>query len=182
MFDAIARLAQRRPRRVVVVAVLVAVGAGVFGGGVAKHLYPYGADDPATGSVKAKKLLEHATGSDPSVGLVALVDTGSAPGTPRARAKGARGERGLRRDSAVARVDTFYGTHDRAMVSRTGRSQYLTTHFKAVSDKAQQDAADRLENTAGKLPGVKLGGFAAAAGEVNHIVEHDLRRAELLAF
>ena len=29
---------------------------------------------------------------------------------------------------------------------------------------------------------MKLGGFAAAAGEVNHIVEHDLRRAEMLAF
>src|SRR4051794_27763868 len=182
MFDAIARLAQRRPRRVVVVAVLVAVGAGVFGGGVAKHLYPYGADDPSTGSVKAKKLLEHATGTDPSVGLVALVDTGSPPGSPRARTDIARVSRALRRDRSVAQVDSFYRTHDRAMVSRDGRSQYLTVRFKAISDKAQQDAADRLEKTAGRLPGVRLGGFAAAAGEVNHIVEHDLRRAELLAF
>src|SRR4051794_11593508 len=179
MFDAIARLAQSRPRRVVAVAVLVAIAAAVFGGNVANRLFPYGADDPATGSVKAKNLLEDATGSDPSVGLVALVRTGSGPATPRARARVRRVERVIRRDRAVARVDTFYGTRDRAMVSRDGRSQYLTTHFKAVSDKAQQDAADRLADTAGRLPGVKLGGFAAAAGEVNHIVEHDLRRAEL---
>jgi RND superfamily putative drug exporter len=88
----------------------------------------------------------------------------------------------IRRDRAVARVDSFYRTHDRAMVSRNGRSQYVTTHFKAISDKAQQDAADRLDKTAGELTGVKLGGFAAAAGEVNHTVEHDLRRAEMLAF
>src|SRR4051812_29463438 len=182
MFDAIARLAQRRPRRVVVAAVLIAVAAGAFGGGVAKHLYPYGADDPSTGSVKAKNLLEHATGTDPSVGLVALVDTASPPGSPRARTDIARVSRALRRDRSVAEVDTFYRTHDRAMVSRDGRSQYLTVRFKAISDKAQQDAADRLEKTAGRLPGVRLGGFAAAAGEVNHIVEHDLRRAELLAF
>src|SRR4051812_10734065 len=182
MFDAIARLAQRRPRRVVTIAVLAAIAAGVFGGNVASHLFPYGADDPATGSVKAKHLLEDATGSDPSVGLVALVRTGSPPGARGARAKGARGERVLRRDRDVARGDTFYGTHDRAMVSRDRRPQYLVTHFKAASDKAQQDAADRIEQTVGKLPGVKLGGFAAAAGEVNHIVEHDLRRAELMAF
>jgi RND superfamily putative drug exporter len=182
MFEAIARLAQRRPRRVVVVAVLVAVGAGAFGGGVAKRLYPYGADDPATASVKAKKLLEHATGTDPAVGLVALVDTGSPPGAAAARARVDRVARALKRDGSVARVESFYGTHDRAMVSRDGRSQYVTVRFKAISDKAQQDAADRLEKTAGHLPGVKLGGFAAAAGEVNHIVEHDLRRAELLAF
>jgi uncharacterized membrane protein YdfJ with MMPL/SSD domain len=182
MFDAIARLAQRRPRRVVVVAVLAAVAAGAFGGGVAKHLYPYGADDPATASVKAKKLLEHATGTDPAVGLVALVDTGSAPRSATARARVSRVTRALGRDRAVASVDSFYRTHDTAMVSRDGRSQYVTVRFKAISDKAQQDAADRLEKTAGKLPGVKLGGFAAAAGEVNHIVEHDLRRAELLAF
>src|SRR4051812_47962638 len=182
MFDAIARLAQRRPRRVVTIAVLAAIAAGVFGGNVASHLFPYGADDPATGSVKAKHLLEDATGSDPSVGLVALVRTGARPRTAQARTRVRRVERVIRHDRDVARVDTFYGTGDRAMVSRGGRSQYLTTHFKAVSDKAQQDAADRLEDTVGRLPGVKLGGFAAAAGEVNHIVEHDLRRAELLAF
>src|SRR3954447_16058918 len=182
MFDAIARLAQRRPRRVVVVAVLIAVAAGAFGGGVAKRLYPYGADDPATASVKAKKLLEHATGTDPAVGLVALVDTGSPPGTAAARASVDRVARALERDRSVAQVQSFYRAHDRAMVARDGRSQYVTVRFKAISDKAEQDAADRLEKTAGHLPGVKLGGFAAAAGEVNHIVEHDLRRAEMLAF
>jgi uncharacterized membrane protein YdfJ with MMPL/SSD domain len=182
MFDALARLAHRRPGRVVIVAVLVTIAAGALGGGVAKRLFPYGADDPSTDSVKAKQLLERSTGVDPAVGLVALVDTGSPAGSPRARAKVGRVARLIQRDKAVARVDTFYRTHDRAMVARDGRSQYMATHFKAISDKAQQDAADRLEKTAGKEPGVKLGGFAAAAGEVNHIVEHDLRRAEMLAF
>jgi RND superfamily putative drug exporter len=161
--------------------VLAAVAAGAFGGTVANRLFPYGADDPATGSVKAKKLLERTTGSDPAVGLVALVHTGAGAHSSAAQAKVARVARVLRRDRDVARVDTFYATRDRAMVSRDGRSQSLTTYFRAVSDKAQQDAADRLQHTA-RLPGVKLGGFAAAAGEVNHIVEHDLRRAELLAF
>ena len=35
-------------RRVLLVAVLAAAIAGAFGFGVAKHMSPYGADDPAT--------------------------------------------------------------------------------------------------------------------------------------
>jgi uncharacterized membrane protein YdfJ with MMPL/SSD domain len=182
MFTAVARLAHRRPGRVVAVAVLVAIGAALFGGGVAKRLYPYGAEDAATDSVKAKRLLEHASGADPAVGLVALVDTHAAPGTRGARAQVTRVARTLRRDRSVARVDSFYTTRDRAMVAHDGRTQYLAAHFRAISDKAQQDGADRLQESAGKLPGVRLGGFAAASAEVNRVVEHDLRRAELLAF
>ena len=82
MLDALARLASSQPRRVIVAALLVALIAGAFGGGVVERLHPYGADDPATDSVKAKERLAKATGLEPGVGLVALVDT---PAGPRAK-------------------------------------------------------------------------------------------------
>ena len=182
MFAAIAQLAYRRPRRVVAVAVAFAVAAAVLGGSVADRLYPYGADDPATGSVKATEHLGQAGGLDPAIGLVALVETGAPARSDAARAKVGRVARALRREKTVGRVDTFYRGGSRAMVSRDGRSQYLAVHFKHISDKAEQDAAERLRDGAGALPGVRLGGYAAASGDVNRIVESDLRRAEMLAF
>ena len=47
-------------RRVLLVAVLAAAIAGAFGFGVAKHMSPYGADDPATQSVQATNRFEAA--------------------------------------------------------------------------------------------------------------------------
>jgi uncharacterized membrane protein YdfJ with MMPL/SSD domain len=182
VFRALASLAHRRPRRVVAIAVAFAVAAGAFAGSVADKLYPYGADDPKTDSVKANDRLEEAMGQQPDVGLIALVDTGAPAGSPSARRQVEAVARELKREPTIARVRTFYDTHDRVMVARDTRSQYAAAYFKPVSDKTVQEVAKRLENTVGKRPGVKLGGDAAGRADVNRIVEEDLRRAEMLAF
>jgi len=182
VLDALARLASSQPRRVIVAALLVALIAGAFGGGVVERLHPYGADDPATDSVKAKERLAKATGLEPGVGLVALVDTPAGPRAKESRVRVGRVARLIARDRDVGRVRTFYDGGERAFVSRTGRAQYAAVSFKPSSDKAQQDAAKRIGDRLGGAPGVRLGGFSAAAQDVNQIVEHDLRRAELLAF
>jgi RND superfamily putative drug exporter len=179
---ALARLASRRPKRVIALAVLVAALAAAYGGGVAGQLHPYGADDPATDSVRAEKKLADATGVEPGAQLVALVDTPAGPRAPASRAKLERVARVIAREPDVARIQTFYRTHDRTLVSRDGRSQYAAVSFKPSSDKEQQDAADRIRDRLAGAAGVKLGGVAPAAQAVNEIVEHDLRRAELLAF
>ena len=181
MFDSLARLTSRRARRVVVIAAIAAVAAGVLGTGVADGLNPYGAEDPATESIRAADRVEAATGLDPSLGLVALVRTVAGPGDDRSRARIERVARRIERDPAVGRVTTFYGSRDRAMVSRDGRSQFIAVNLKAVPDGEQQDAAERLgEDLNGST--VKLGGFAAASADVNEQVEKDLKRAEMLAF
>jgi uncharacterized membrane protein YdfJ with MMPL/SSD domain len=182
VFAALARLASSHPKRVVAVAIVAALVAGGLGGSVADRLHPYGADDPSTDSVRSDERIERATGLDAGVGIVALVDTGASPRSEEARAKVERAARTIGRDPAVGRVETFYGTGDRALVSRDGRAQYARVRFKPVSDKEQQDAADRIEQSLAGQQSVHLGGFAAAAGEVNETVERDLRRAELIAF
>ena len=45
---ALARFTGSYPKRVIAIALALAVVAGVFGFGVASRLGPYGADDPAT--------------------------------------------------------------------------------------------------------------------------------------
>ncbi|CAN5517258.1 MMPL family transporter [soil metagenome] len=177
----LARLLSRRPGRVVAVSVLVALACAALGGGVAEELSPYGAEDPAADSVAADRLLQRASGLDPEAGLIALVRTEPGPRSAAARAKVSEVARALRADRAVGRVATFAGTGDRALVAHDGRSQIAVVSFKAVSDKAQQEAAERLaERLNGG--GVKLGGFAAASADVNAQVSEDLKRAELLAF
>ena len=53
------------PARGGLVGLLVAVACAVLGGGVAERLGPYGAEDPATDSVAADRMLERAAGSTP---------------------------------------------------------------------------------------------------------------------
>ena len=48
MFDALARLADGRARRIGLIAIVFFLFAGAAGGSVADRLDPYGADDPAT--------------------------------------------------------------------------------------------------------------------------------------
>jgi uncharacterized membrane protein YdfJ with MMPL/SSD domain len=182
MFPWLADLAHRRPRRVVAVAVVLAVLAGAFGGSVAGRLDPYGADDPASESVQAEKRLERATGTDPDVAVVALVETPDGVRSRAARARVQHVEREIGRDPAIARAFSFYDTGDRSMVARDGRSTYVAARARPVSDKGLERASRRLDHRLRDEPGVTLGGPGVGFVQVNKTVEEDLRRAELLAF
>jgi len=172
MLQRLADIAQRRGKRIVIGAVVLAVVAGVFGAGVASRLAPYGADDPATDSVKTDKSIERATGLESEPGVVALV-------SDRSRSKVAGVARTLASDREVGRVLTWYQTHDPTMVSKDGRSTYVVAWLKKDADDSK--AADRLIAAFKGQSGVKLGGDAMAQREANKTVQEDLARAELLA-
>jgi len=182
MFTALADLAQRRPRRIAVIAAAFFVLAGALGGSVAERLDPYGADDPATESVQARERLERAGGLQPDPGVIALVDAGGPVRSAAARRRVGDVAAELRRDPAVARVVTFYDSRDPAMVSRDGRSTYVVANFRPLSDKQIEQAAERLEEHLAGRRGVTLGGSGIAFVQVNETVASDLARAELLAF
>jgi uncharacterized membrane protein YdfJ with MMPL/SSD domain len=178
MFTALADLAYRRGRRVVIVAVLAALVAGAVGSSVADRLDPYNADDPASESYRAEHLLER-SGSEPTVDVVALVETEadvrSAPG--RARVERVAAE--LRGDPDVATVTTFE-EGGRALISRDGTASYVTASLTPEADES--DAADRLLESFEGRDGVTLGGGSIANRQANEQVSEDLARAELLAF
>jgi RND superfamily putative drug exporter len=180
MVERLANLTYGRRKRVLVVALLLAVAAGAFGGDVASRLGSYDASDPASESVKARTALERGTDEATSASIVVLVRTGDRLGSPAARAKVAAVTRVLKDDPDVAVTAGYYESHDRAYASRDRRSTYVVAKFKA--DASEDDAVDRLTERLEKRPGVTVGGAAAADIEVNGIVQSDLARAELLAF
>jgi len=168
-------------RRVLLVAVIGAAIAGAFGVGVAKHMSPYGADDPATQSVRATHRFEAAAGRKIDPGIVAIVSAGdvhSAAAQRRVEQVAGR----LRTQPDVSSAVSFYETHDPSMVSRDRHSTYVVAYFKPRSDTQLKDAAQRIEDQFAGQHDVRLGGEQIANAQANTQVGHDLARAELLAF
>ncbi len=179
MFDALARFANRRARRLVLLAVAFFVLAGVLGGSVADRLDPYGAEDPATESVKAQDQLEAAGYRAPAV----LVVVEHAPvGQPATRQRVTALERQVESRPDVKSVSGYYDTHSRAFVSDDGDSTYFVITLVPTGDKQSQDVAGEIDEELSGKPGVVVGGPAVAQEQVNHQVEEDLKKAELLAF
>jgi uncharacterized membrane protein YdfJ with MMPL/SSD domain len=164
-------LVHRRARLVLAAAVAVTVAAGAVGLGVAERLDPYGAEDPATESARADRLLERATGVDADAGVLVL-----APAEPADRLRELAAA--LRRDPAVARVT---GPADGAPVSADGRTALLLVGLRLGGDTEHQRAAERLAERFGDREGVRVGGSALANAEVNEQVRKDIERAELIA-
>src|SRR5215207_6790440 len=125
MFDALARLADRRRRLVLALAVVFVLFAGAFGGPVVTLL---DADDDfedhASESVLARDTVERATGRSASPDMVVLVRLGASVDGLQAQRKIAR-VAGLLRDRDVAAVGAYRDGRPRELVSRDGRSTYL---------------------------------------------------------
>ncbi len=168
-------------RRVLILAAIGAVIAGAFGFGVAKRLSPYGANDPATQSVQATNRFQTASGRQIDAGIVALVRSGPVQ-SAAARGRMAEVAAQLRRQPDVARVLTYYDTHNPGMVSKDGRSTYALAYFKPLSDRALKDVAQQIQTSFSAEHDVTLGGQAMANAQANTQVSHDLAHAELLAF
>lgn len=179
MFDALARLADRRARRLVLLAVAFFVLAGALGGSVANRLDPYGAEDPATESVKAQDQLEAAGYRAPAVVVVVEHAPVSEPAT-RARVTSLERQVAARPD--VKSVSGYYDTHSPAFVSHDGESTYFVVTLVPTGDKQVQGVAGEIDGELSGKPGVVVGGPAVAQEQVNHQVEEDLKKAELLAF
>jgi uncharacterized membrane protein YdfJ with MMPL/SSD domain len=179
MFDALARFADRRARRIGLFAVAFLLVAGALGGSVASRLDPYGADDSATETVKAREQLQDAGLRFPAV-LAVLSDAPVAEPSTRARVDSI--ERELLRRGDVASVSGYYNTRSSAFVSRNGRSTYLAIALKSTENKAEQGVGGEIADQLARRPGVLVGGYAVAQKQVNSQVEKDLQMAEMLAF
>jgi uncharacterized membrane protein YdfJ with MMPL/SSD domain len=175
VLDAVASLVARRPRGIVAVAAVFGIVALVFGGRVAQSLAPFGFDDPATESVKARETVERVAGYDPDLVLVAIVQ-------PFTRSEVGRTAALLDREPTVERVLTVYQTRDPAMVSRDGKATYVLALFRPLDDQVRDRTAKRIEKLFEEDDHVQLGGGVIGFEQVGRIVEEDLLRAELIAF
>ena len=179
MMEYLARLAERRAKRVLTIAAAFFALAAALGAGVADRLDPFGADDPDTESVIADERLEQA--GFRQTGVVVLVqhlDIRSTEGRSRVEAL----SRELEAQPDVASVSSFLTTGSPDFVARDRDATYLAVALEPTDDRGRLDAAERIAASLEAEPGVSIGGPALAQAQVNEQVERDLRLAELFAF
>jgi uncharacterized membrane protein YdfJ with MMPL/SSD domain len=163
VLEAVATLVTKRPGLIAACAGMLGAVALVFGAGVAKSLAPFGFDDPATESVKARETVERTAGYDPDLVVTAIVRP---PSETRRVSTELRGD-------PVVRVVTFARNSDAAV---------LVAFLRPISDEARDKAAKRLEKRFEGDSHVELGGGVIGYEQVGRTVEEDLVRAELIAF
>ena len=180
MLNALANLAIRRSRAVIVTAVLASVVAGALGRrrrqppGSLRCRRPRDRERPGRQSARRRRL-PGPRRDRAGAWSRRLLAADQAAG----RVAGARASPRIQRSAASA---DYYTTGSRDFVSADGHSTYLAVALKPTDDKEQQDAAKRIADRLDGAPGVTLGGPALAQEQVNKQVENDLRTAELLAF
>jgi uncharacterized membrane protein YdfJ with MMPL/SSD domain len=177
MLNALAERGIRRPRRILLGALLTFVVAAVLGGPVADQLdSANGFEDPGSSSVAAREAIQKASGLDAAPGLIAVVDT---PNGARDQDRVAQVARIAEHAPGVAVVHSPADA-GRALIARDGKSALVTATLKASADEGEVVAAatERLKD----VPGVTLGGSAVAGEQIGDQVNTDLGRAEMFAF
>ncbi len=163
------------PRRSLALVLVFVVIAGVVGTPVAGMLKSSGGFAPGSSdSQVATDLLEHATQTEPSAGIVLLVHTPGGAHSQGSLARVATVRRRLADVSGVAR------TAGPAAVSTDGREVLVTGTLAKNAD--DQDVAKATLAAFQGNHDVVVGGSAVAGEQIGSTVGKDLGRAELLAF
>jgi len=162
-----------RPRRALLFTLLFVVVAGAVGGPLAGSLKSSGGfAPPNSDSQLATRMLQAASGAEPTPGIVLLVDTPR--GAAAARARIATLTRQLAHMAGVLRAS---GPAD---VSRDGRHVLITGTLRAGADDKGVAKSALAGFSADR--DVTVGGPAVANEQINSTVTKDLGFAELLAF
>ena len=181
----IAQLAIGAPRRMLAVAALVAVAAGIFGVPVAKSLCACGFEDPSSESAKAKELLTDKFDKG-DVQMVIVVSAPDGADGGAARAVGTELVDDLMRSPRVVSVTSLWtapAPERAALVSSDGRSGLIVAGIAGNENKTQEyakDLSDRLVHDRAGVT-VRAGGEAMVNVEITEQSQRDLLLMESLA-
>ena len=171
MIEALADLAVRAPRRVLLGAAVFAVVGAAFGLETPR-LLGRGVNEFVAGgseSVRAETAVQRASGLSAAPEVLVLVR----------RPTAAR----VRRVQSVLRGEPSFPVPAKPLLSRDRSEAIVPAYARAtVSEHAWSLAAERVARQLRAMPGVAVGGPAIAITQVNDQVEHDLTHAEELAF
>jgi uncharacterized membrane protein YdfJ with MMPL/SSD domain len=173
MLRSLAHTLAAHPRRTLIATLAFVVIAGVIGGPLAGTLKSSGGfAPPKSDSQVATTMLQRATGTEPTPGIVLVVDTPAGRAAARARIAGI--------DSRLRAVPGVVSTAAPAAEARDGRHALVTGTLSAQADDKQ--SATAAEAAFAHDRDVTVGGPAVANEQVNAAVTRDLGFAELLAF
>jgi putative drug exporter of the RND superfamily len=185
----IALLAIAAPRRVIAVAVLVMLAAGIFGVPVAKSLSSSGFADPTSESARATQLLTDKFHQGDMQMLITVTAPDSATG-PAARAVGLGIVDQLRRSPNVAGVTSAWTAPPGAakrLVSKNGKAGLIVAGINGGESVAQKSAQTLSEEVARDYPPgttgvvVRAGGLAMVNAQINSQLQRDLLLMESIA-
>ena len=185
VLQGIARLAIAAPRRIIAVALLVMVGAGVFGIPVTNSLSAGGLQDPTSESWQAARLLSEKFGQG-DMRMVIAVTSDAGAESPAARAVGADLVGQLQASPYVADVNSAWTASSQAaptLISKDGKTGLIVAGITGGESGAQKHAkqlADRLVYDRDGLT-VRASGDAMTYVQVNSQTEKDLLLMESIA-
>jgi RND superfamily putative drug exporter len=184
----IADLTWKHPKLVLIAVGVFTLLAFALSKDVQQHLKAAGFNDPAGESAKAQDLLIEKTGSDAMPGIVVRVTPPSGEArlplrSPALHEETKRLVTELRALEGVARVEDPLSGGSPQLIAPDRRSLLINAYFSSsdaeVLTNAAEEASESLES--GGFD-VTVGGIATGFNEANHTIEHDLVRAELIAF
>lgn len=184
----LAHLAVRRRRIILVLAALGFVLAGAVGGGVVQYLSSGGFDDPdAEGSLAERELIDIFDTGTPNMILLVSADGGLSVDDPLVEASATDLVERLAAEPDVDDVGSYW-TMGKPAPLRAGddaehSSALIVARIAGDQDHVVNRANELRDQFGGEIDGatVTTGGFAPVFGDVNHTVEEDLIRAELIA-
>jgi RND superfamily putative drug exporter len=184
MLARLAGLVVLRRRLVLVLAVLFLALAGGVGGGVAKELSGGGFDDPKAPSEEAARVLAaqfHA--GAPNIVLL-LTSTGNVDDPAVAKAGQALATRFAGEQDVTQVISYWSAGRPDTLRSRDGHRALVLARISGSDDNMVDRAEELTPVYSGASNGfeVRVGGMAETFNEVGTTIEHDLVRAEAIAF
>ncbi|HYB38518.1 MAG TPA: MMPL family transporter [Mycobacterium sp.] len=185
MLEGLARLAIAAPRRIIAVALLVMIGAGIFGIPVTKSLSAGGFQDPASESWQAAKLRSKKFGQGDMQMIIAVTSDAGARSLT-ARAIGADLVRQLRASPYVDDVNSAWTASpaaEPALISKDGKTGLIVAGITGGESGTQKHAkalADQLVHDRDGVT-VRASGDAIAYVQINDQSEKDLLLTESIA-
>jgi RND superfamily putative drug exporter len=185
MLTALANVGIRAPKRVLGIAFLLLVTAGIFGVSAARQLSAGGFTDPHSPSTRANDVLSrqfHA--GDTNLVLEVIAPGGVNSGA--ARARGGALTRDLSRTRYVSQVNSYWTAppaQAAGLASRDGTRALVVARVAGDDSTAPSRAADIVAPLVGDHGGVtvRAGGQAVANQQVGDHVSRDLAVAEAVA-
>ncbi|WP_441957773.1 MMPL family transporter [Mycolicibacterium houstonense] len=186
MLHRTARLAIAAPRRVLVVAALVMVAAGIFGVPVAKSLSAGGFQDPTSESAQATQLLSDKFNRGDMQLVISVTDDAAGAHSPAATAVGNDIAAELKASPYVTEVSsawTLPGPAAATLISKDGKTGLILAGITGGESGAQKHAKELTDRLVHDRDGVavRAGGEVMIYVQINGQSERDLLMMESIA-
>jgi len=170
---------------IVIVAVVLAAAAGVFGGSVQDRLKSGGFEDPDSESSQARALLEEQFETVDADVVLLLTPDGGDVDTPAAATAAEAVLAEIAAEPTVDAVTSYYALGSPPPLrSGDGEHALALVRLKGTEDDRLKAAGELIHAYDGQhgTVDVGVGGVVATFAQVNEVIEEDLLTAEVVAF